>query len=175
MCRSPRAGIVWRSPKMVVFQIIQNSIRLSLKPYDIGDAPFWEITIMIKTFSVLTRHVTEFEILNFIHEDSASIWRVSIRVCRILWKTVPKISTPWWTNSSLYRKWPSRFIVVIFPWKMRWIFPWQNVTVHQQRVPCNQTWQWTIPAVMAMATSYNLLFLWDYTFYKWGFVSTYNS
>lgn len=58
---------------MVVFQIIQNSISLSLKPYDIGDAPFWEITIMIETFSVLTRHVTEFEILNFIHEDSASI------------------------------------------------------------------------------------------------------
>ena len=28
--------------------------------------------------------------------------------------------------------------------------------------------------VMAMATSYNWLFLWDYTFYKWGFVSTYN-
>jgi hypothetical protein len=93
MCRSPRAGIVWRSPKMVVSQIIQNSISLSLKTYDIGDAPFWEITIMIETFSVLTRHVTEFEILNFIHEDSASIWRVSIRVCRILWKTVPKIST----------------------------------------------------------------------------------
>ena len=23
--------------------------------------------------------------------------------------------------------------------------------------------------------SYNWLFLWDYTFYKWGFVSTYNS
>jgi len=28
--------------------------------------------------------------------------------------------------------------------------------------------------VMAMATSYNWLFLWDYTFYKWAFVSTYN-
>ena len=28
--------------------------------------------------------------------------------------------------------------------------------------------------VMAMATSYNWLFRWDYTFYKWGFVSTYN-
>ena len=23
-------------------------------------------------------------------------------------------------------------------------------------------------------TSYNLLFQWDYTFYKWGFLSTYN-
>ena len=30
------------------------------------------------------------------------------------------------------------------------------------------------PAVMAMAISYNWLFLWDYTIYKWGFVSTYN-
>ena len=29
-------------------------------------------------------------------------------------------------------------------------------------------------AVMAMAITYNWLFLWDYTFYKWGFVSTYN-
>ena len=28
--------------------------------------------------------------------------------------------------------------------------------------------------VMAMATSYNWLCLWDYTFYKWGFLSTYN-
>ena len=31
-----------------------------------------------------------------------------------------------------------------------------------------------IHAVMAMATSYNWLFQWDYTFYKWGFLSTYN-
>ena len=30
------------------------------------------------------------------------------------------------------------------------------------------------PTVMAMAPSYNWLFLWGYTFYKWGFVSTYN-
>ena len=28
--------------------------------------------------------------------------------------------------------------------------------------------------VMAMATSYNWLFLWGYTFYKCGFLSTYN-
>ena len=28
--------------------------------------------------------------------------------------------------------------------------------------------------VMAMNISYNWLFQWDYTFYKWGFVSTYN-
>ena len=28
--------------------------------------------------------------------------------------------------------------------------------------------------VMAMATSYKWLFLWDYTLYKWGYVSTYN-
>ena len=27
---------------------------------------------------------------------------------------------------------------------------------------------------MAMAISYNWLFLWAYTFYKWGFLSTYN-
>ena len=27
---------------------------------------------------------------------------------------------------------------------------------------------------MAMAMSYNWLFQWDYTFYKWGFLSTYN-
>jgi len=25
------------------------------------------------------------------------------------------------------------------------------------------------PTVMAMAISYNWLFLWDYTFYKWGY------
>ena len=28
--------------------------------------------------------------------------------------------------------------------------------------------------VMAMATSYKWLFLWDYTFYKWGYKYTYN-
>ena len=28
--------------------------------------------------------------------------------------------------------------------------------------------------VMAMATSYNWLFLWDYTFYKWGYKHTKN-
>ena len=27
---------------------------------------------------------------------------------------------------------------------------------------------------MALAISYNWLFLWDYTFYKWGFLSAYN-
>ena len=32
----------------------------------------------------------------------------------------------------------------------------------------------SLVTVMAMATSYNWLFLWDYTCYKWGLVSTYN-
>ena len=32
----------------------------------------------------------------------------------------------------------------------------------------------TIPTVKATAITYNWLFQWDYTFYKWGFVSTYN-
>ena len=31
-----------------------------------------------------------------------------------------------------------------------------------------------VDTVMAMAISYNWLFLWAYTFYKWGFLSTYN-
>jgi len=34
--------------------------------------------------------------------------------------------------------------------------------------------KWEDAAVMAIKTSYNWFFLWDYTFYKWGFVSTYN-
>ena len=33
---------------------------------------------------------------------------------------------------------------------------------------------WELITVMAMAISYNWLFLWDYKIYKWGFVSTYN-
>ena len=32
----------------------------------------------------------------------------------------------------------------------------------------------TFTTVMAIKTSYNWLFQWDYTFYKWGFLSTCN-
>ena len=45
-----------------------------------------------------------------------------------------------------------------------------------ETVPSEQDKAWGnggIGTVMAMATSYNWLFLWDYAFYKWGFVSTY--
>ena len=36
------------------------------------------------------------------------------------------------------------------------------------------TFSHRILTVMAMATSYNWLYKWNYTFYKWGFVSIYN-
>ena len=46
-----------------------------------------------------------------------------------------------------------------------------------QHIVLRQHWHckfMIVDTVMAMAISYNWLFLWAYTFYKWGFLSTYN-
>ena len=65
----------------------------------------------------------------------------------------------WWDPGEVAgRIWRQDILRIISSW-------WSNIGHQQPNIGSS----WWLDTVMAIKTSYKWLFLWDYTFYKWGY------